>query len=64
MRMESRAVNRGKLAVVKCSSRKRIIIPGNSSLEVPGRIDKRVLSTAGMGVPELLEGSSLPEVLV
>ena len=50
-----------KLAVVKCSSHRKIVIPGNTTTEIMGRIDKRVSSAAGMGIAEHLDGSSLPD---
>ena len=57
MKVQSREVHRakGKLAVVKCSSHPKIVIPGNTTTEIMGRIDKRVSSA------EHLDGSSLPD---
>ena len=63
LKIQSRAVARGKgcLAIVKCAACKNMVIPGNTSMIIQGKIDHRVFSSASLGVAEQLADSSLPE---
>ena len=63
LKIQSCAVARGKgcLAIVKCAARKNVVIPGNTSMIIQGKIDHCVFSSASLGVAEQLADSSLPE---
>ena len=63
MAINSKAMDRanGRLAVIKCASQQRIVIPGNTTTTVAGWIDKPVLTSQTLGILEPMDGASLPE---
>jgi len=62
MAIHHREINRshGKLAIIKCAMTNKVIIPSSSTVTIPGRIDKHILTTLCTGITESTRESNLP----